>query len=102
VPLNETNEMFVPPNETVAPPHVAIIGATVRKRPAVAKKVNNQMHPASARCRDSEARGAISSADRRIRDFLLGKSSGEEVLRELYDHVLDEPVPERLRALLRR
>ena len=45
---------------------------------------------------------AVSSVDRDIRDFLAGKTHGEGLLHKLYDHVLDEPVPERLRALLRR
>src|SRR5438445_6537303 len=44
---------------------------------------------------------AVSCVDRDIRDFLAGKSDGEGLLHALYDHVLDEPVPERLRALLR-
>ena len=43
-----------------------------------------------------------SPVDRGIRDFLDGKNDGQDVLRALYDHVLDEPVPERLKALLRR
>ena len=34
-------------------------------------------------------------------DFLDGKTDGEELLHALYDHVLDEPVPERMRALFR-
>ena len=42
------------------------------------------------------------SADRDIRDFLAGRTDGEDLLHALYDHVLDEPVPERLKALLRR
>ncbi len=42
------------------------------------------------------------SADRRIRAFLNGESHGEDVLVALYGHVADEPIPERLRALLRR
>jgi hypothetical protein len=42
-----------------------------------------------------------SPVDRDIRDFLAGKNNGEELLHTLYDHVLDEPVPERLRAILR-
>jgi hypothetical protein len=33
-------------------------------------------------------------------DFLDGRTDGEELLHALYDHILDEPVPERLRALL--
>jgi hypothetical protein len=40
--------------------------------------------------------------EREIRDFLAGKNDGEDLLHDLYDHVLDEPVPERLLALLRR
>ena len=43
----------------------------------------------------------ICSADHEIRDFVAGRTDGEELLHALYDHVLDEPVPERLLALLR-
>ena len=32
-------------------------------------------------------------------DFLDGRTNGEELLHALYDHVLDERVPERMRAL---
>jgi Anti-sigma factor NepR len=49
-----------------------------------------------------EPRVAMSWIDRDIRDFLTGKTEGEDLLHALYDHVLDEPVPERLRALLKR
>jgi hypothetical protein len=42
------------------------------------------------------------STEREIRDFLDGKTNGEDLLHTLYDHVLDEPVPERLSALLKR
>ena len=42
------------------------------------------------------------STEREIRDFLNGKTDGEDLLHKLYDHVLDEPVPERLAALLER
>jgi hypothetical protein len=40
--------------------------------------------------------------DRRIRAFLSGETCGEDVLRALYGHVADEPIPERLRAILKR
>lgn len=40
------------------------------------------------------------SIDRRIRAFLSGESHGEDVLGLLYGSVADEPIPERLRALL--
>lgn len=34
-------------------------------------------------------------------DFLDGRTDGEELLHALYDYILDEPVPERMRALFR-
>jgi len=49
-----------------------------------------------------EPRIAMSWIDRDIRDFLAGKNEGEDLLHALYDYVLDEPVPQRLRALLKR
>jgi len=39
--------------------------------------------------------------DRRIRAFLNGETHGEDVLGALYGDAADEPVPERLRALLK-
>ena len=42
------------------------------------------------------------SVDERIRAFLRNETDGGDVLHEIYDHVLDEPIPDRLRALLRR
>jgi hypothetical protein len=48
-----------------------------------------------------EPRVARCSTDREIRDFLSGKTDGESLLHAIYDDVLDEPVPERLRAPLR-
>jgi hypothetical protein len=44
----------------------------------------------------------VCSIDSRIRAFLAGVTDGEDVLHEIYDHVLDEPVPERLREVLKR
>jgi hypothetical protein len=45
--------------------------------------------------------GSAGSIDRRIRAFLNGESHGHDVLDALYGHLADEPLPERLRALLR-
>jgi hypothetical protein len=36
-----------------------------------------------------------------VLDFLDGRTGGEELLHALYDHILDEPVPELMRALFR-
>jgi hypothetical protein len=55
----------------------------------------------AVKCLPATPRIATQSVDRAIRDFLTGKTEGERVLHALYDHVLDEPVPERLRGLLR-
>ncbi|HEY1259486.1 MAG TPA: hypothetical protein VGF34_09555 [Stellaceae bacterium] len=38
----------------------------------------------------------------RIAAFLDGHTDGEDLLHALYDYVLDEPVPENMRALLRK
>jgi hypothetical protein len=37
----------------------------------------------------------------RIADFLVGGTDGEDLLHELYDYVLEEPIPQRMRALLK-
>jgi hypothetical protein len=41
------------------------------------------------------------SIDQRIRAFLNGESHGQDVLRALYGDVAEEPIPERLRGLLK-
>jgi hypothetical protein len=41
------------------------------------------------------------SIDRRLRAFLNGESHGDDVLGALYGHVADEPIPERISAVLR-
>jgi hypothetical protein len=40
------------------------------------------------------------SIEDQIAAFLDGRTHGEELLHALYDYVLDEPVPVRMRALL--
>jgi hypothetical protein len=37
----------------------------------------------------------------RIAAFLDGRTHGEDLLHELYDHVLEEPIPQRMRELLK-
>jgi len=44
---------------------------------------------------------ARSSVAARIAAFLDGKTHGEDLLHELYDYVLDEPIPESMRELLK-
>jgi hypothetical protein len=40
------------------------------------------------------------SLEEQIAAFLDGRTHGEELLHALYDHVLDEPIPPQMRALL--
>lgn len=45
---------------------------------------------------------ASTSFAAQMRSFLAGYDNGSPLLHALYDHVLDEPVPMRLRELLKR
>ncbi len=56
--------------------------------------------PASPVLYDKASAGSPAAA--RIAAFLDGRTNGEDVLHALYDYVLDEPVPERMQALLRK
>jgi len=56
----------------------------------------------AVKCLPIEMKIAARSVDRRIRDFLIGDTHGEDLFHALYDHVLDEPVPESMRVLLKR
>jgi hypothetical protein len=38
----------------------------------------------------------------RIAEFLDGRTCGEDLLHALYDHVLDEPIPQPIRELLNK
>lgn len=55
----------------------------------------------TVKCPPQPVAAAFPSADAEIRDFVAGKNDGENLLHTLYDHVLDEPVPERLLAVLK-
>jgi hypothetical protein len=39
--------------------------------------------------------------EEQVSDFLEGRSAGAELLRALYDHILEESIPARLSVLLR-
>lgn len=53
------------------------------------------------RDRTFSAIGAVCTVERRIRAFINGHTDGHDVLTALYGDVAHEPVPERLRAILR-
>jgi hypothetical protein len=45
--------------------------------------------------------GPVATIAAEMRAFLAGYDTGASLLHSLYDHVLDEPVPDRLRAVLK-
>jgi hypothetical protein len=58
----------------------------------------NLSSPASAHRHVPQPRAA-DTIEKQILDFLEGKTHGEVLLHALHDYVLDEPIPERMRAL---
>jgi len=71
--------------------------ATGRK---IVQFANGLSSPAIA-CRDVPLSDTPDPVEKQILDFLEGRTHGEDLLHALHDHVLDEPVPERMRALFR-
>ena len=61
-------------------------------------KLGNSAMPAA---RGSKEAGSELSVADRIVDFLDGRTHGEDLFQELYDYVLAEPIPHRMRILLR-
>ena len=57
---------------------------------------------ATARGPSPEAGLARSLVTARIAEFLDGRTCGEDLLHALYDHVLDEPIPQPMRELLNK
>jgi hypothetical protein len=55
---------------------------------------------ANVRCRYGKAELPPRSLRAGIAAFLDGRTNGEELLHALYDHVLDEPVPQFMRRML--
>jgi hypothetical protein len=49
-----------------------------------------------------EGEASSDSVEGKLMEFLDGRTHGEELLHALYDGVLDEPIPQRMRALLKR
>jgi hypothetical protein len=56
--------------------------------------------PPIRRCGVPKAASGCDPVEARIAAFLDGKSDGGELLHALYDHVLYEPIPQSMRALL--
>ena len=52
-------------------------------------------------CGVPEPAFVAAAVEQQMIDFLDGRTHGEELLHALHDHVLDEPIPERMLALFR-
>ena len=61
---------------------------------------NNISSPLILGC-DVPVMNETDTVEEQILKFLDGKTHGEDLLHALHDHVLDEPIPERMRALFR-
>jgi hypothetical protein len=65
------------------------------------KAMMQNLQIATTRQIRTSSSGARNSIDQRIRAFLSGESHGEDVLGALYGGPAAEPIPERLRVLLK-
>jgi hypothetical protein len=63
--------------------------------------VINPPMAADVRCRFGKSEPTERSTRARIAAFLDGESNGEALLHALYDHVLREPIPKRMREVLK-
>jgi hypothetical protein len=67
------------------------------------KTMQLEANPSSAmtvRCDVSDLE-LTDTVEEQILDFLEGRTHGEDLLHALHDYVLDEPIPERMLALVR-
>jgi len=64
-------------------------------------EVKREQKTLSTSCGPPQPSLAPSSVADRIAAFLEGKTHGEDLLHELYDYVLEEPIPQRMRELLK-
>jgi Anti-sigma factor NepR len=73
---------------------------------AMTRKDRHPGSPGPTRRRGAPRGRAAVAAERReveeIHAFLTGRTNGGSLLHALYDHVLDEPIPSRLRTLLKK
>ena len=58
------------------------------------------MHASTARCSNAVRALPLPTVEDQIAAFLDGRTNGEVLLHALYDHVLDEPIPDSMRQLL--
>jgi hypothetical protein len=57
---------------------------------------------ASDQHEDADSLAGLLPVDQQIEHFLAGNTTGRALFHALYDHILDETVPERLTKVLRK
>lgn len=65
-------------------------------------KAKPELKVVPARCRLSQPPLEPLAVADRIAAFLDGRTQGGDLLHELYDHILKEPIPRSMRALLKQ
>jgi hypothetical protein len=65
-------------------------------------KAKPELKVVPARCRLSQPPLEPLAVADRIAAFLDGRTQGADLLHELYDHILKEPIPRSMRALLKQ
>jgi hypothetical protein len=65
-------------------------------------KAKPELKAVPARCRLSQPPLEPLAVADRIAAFLDGRTQGGDLLHELYDHILKEPIPRSMRALLKQ
>jgi hypothetical protein len=68
----------------------------------MSSKAKPDLKVVPARCRLSQPPLEPRAVADRIAAFLDGRTQGGDLLRELYDHILKEPIPRSMRALLKQ
>ena len=69
---------------------------------SMSSKAKPDLKVVPARCGLSQAPREPPAVADRIAAFLDGRTQGEDLLHELYDHILKEPIPWSMRALLKQ
>ena len=102
--MRSTHRAFAHPMDHLL---LQIVSVLTRRRPNVTLRnsTNSEVEPereaVPAHCELPRPRVASLSVTDRIAAFLDGRTHGEDLLHELYDYVLAEPIPQSMRELLK-
>jgi hypothetical protein len=69
---------------------------------SMSSKAKPDLKVLPGRCRLSQPLVEPPAVADRMAAFLEGRTQGEDLLHELYDHILKEPIPRSMQALLKQ